>query len=510
MGRLERSVALGILLPLMCGPVLAQGTAGQHGLIFEPGVRSRLHISDNMLRDAEGNGSTGVITEVTPYVVGSYASGRTDASIDLSLRNIYRSVGSDHFDAMRPNLAARGTTALAGDWLWIEGLASIYDVNTSPFGALSVDPGLSNINRSRISTFSLSPYVIGRFSTFADYRVQYTFQTRRSSSNNALLSGDNNTLSTELKSGPQFARWGWGLNSSLQRRDFGNGFSINRENVTARIYALYGDELRFGGLATFDSISRLTNSSGSSSGWGPGLFADWSPNGRTSLRGQISRPYYGSTGSVEISHRTERMAYGLEFGRYLLTSNSASVAFLNPMMLLNGGLPAGMNPLAQQLATSGIIGTEGELISAGVLSDALVLSRRVSATVGYSGQRLSAAMSVYRNIRDSFIERRLGEGETVSVSSSALRFNQRGLTLQSRYELNPQSSVGLTGRLLYTETLTTTPVSTRLTSVTATYQRRLGEKTSATLGVRRNLQSGSGTGVSYDENVLFGLIDTRF
>jgi uncharacterized protein (PEP-CTERM system associated) len=511
MGRLERRLALGVVLPLVvCGPVLAQSTAGQHGLFFEPGVRGRVHISDNMLRDDQGNGSTGVITEVTPYVVGSYASGRTDASIDLSLRNIYRSVGSDHFDALRPNLTTRGSTALAGEWLWLEGMASIRDVNNSPFGALSVDPGLSNINRSRISTFSLSPYVIGRFSTFADYRVQYTFQTRRNSNSSALLSRDDNTLSTELKSGPQFGRWGWALNSSMQRRDFGSGFSLNRENVTARIYAVYGDELRFGGLATFDSISRLTNSDGNTSGLGPGLFADWSPNGRTTIRGQISRPYYGSTGSIELSHRTERMTYGLEYGRYLLTSNSASVAFLNPMMLLNGGLPTGMNPLAQQLANTGVIGNDGELISAGILSDALIMSRRLSATVGYSGQRLSGALSVYRNLRDSFIERQLGAGETVSISNSAARFNQRGLIVQSRYELNPLSSVGLTGRILYTENQTTTPVSARLTSVTATYQRRIDEKTSATLGLRRNVQNRSGAGVSYDENVLFGVLDTRF
>lgn len=511
MGRLDRRRALGWVLPLVvCTPVLAQSTSGQHGLFFEPGVRSRLHISDNMLRDDQGNGSTGVITEVTPYVVGSYASGRTDASIDLSLRNIYRSVGTDHFDALRPNLITRGSTALAGEWLWLEGMASIRDVNNSPFGALSVDPGLSNINRARISTFSLSPYVIGRFGTFADYRVQYTFQTRRNSNSSALLSRDDNTLSTELKSGPQFAHWGWALNSSMLRRDFGSGFSINRENVTARIYAVYGDELRFGGLATFDSISRLTNRDGNTSGWGPGLFADWSPTARTTVRGQISRPYYGGTGSIELSHRTERMTYGIEYGRYLLTSNSASVAFLNPMMLMNGGLPTGMNPLAQQLANTGVIGTDGELISAGVLSDALILSRRLSATMGYSGQRLSGALSVYRNLRDSLIERQLGEGETVSISNSAARFNQRGLIMQSRYELNPLSSVGLTGRILYTENQTTTPVSARLTSVTATYQRRVDDKTTATLGLRRNVQNRTGAGVSYDENVLFGLIDTRF
>lgn len=510
MGRLDRRRALGWVLPLVvCGPVLAQSTSGQHGLFFEPGVRSRLHISDNMLRDDQGNGSTGVITEVTPYVVGSYASGRTDASINLSLRNIYRSAGSDHLDALRPTLAAGGNTALAGDWLWLEGLASIRDVNTSPFAALSVDPGLSNINRSRISAFSLSPYVVGRFGTFADYRIQYRFQTRRNSNTNALLSLDDNSLSTELKSGPQFGRWGWALNSSMLRRDFGSGFSINRENITARIYAVSGDELRFGGLATFDSISRLTNRDGNTSGWGPGLFADWSPTARTTVRGQISRPYYGGTGSIELSHRTERMTYGIEYGRYLLTSNSASVALLNPLTLMTGGLSTGLNPLAQQLTNTGVIGTD-ELISAGVLSDALILSRRLSATVGYSGQRLSGALSVYRNLRDSLIERQLGEGETVSISNSAARFNQRGLILQSRYELNPLSSVGLTGRILYTENQTTTPVSARLTSVTATYQRRVDDKTTATLGLRRNMQNRSGAGVSYDENVLFGLIDTRF
>lgn len=510
MGRNRGPIAVAGAIVLACGSAAAQPQAetGQ-GLEFLPGVRSRITYSDNLLRNEQGDGRSGLITEISPYVRADYRSARTSANVDLTLRNIHRTVGDDQLDLLRPNLRARGNTALVSDWLWLEGAATIVDVNASQFGALSVDPSLNSVNRSRLSSFNLSPYVLGKFGSFADYRLQYSYLTARTTGNQSLLARDDHTLSGALTSGPRFNRWGWSLNSYAQRRSFANGFTMNRQNAVASAYYLFGQELRVGGSLNYDAIDQLTDSSGNTSGWGPGIFADWSPGSRTTIRARLDRPYYGNTGSLSMSHRTQRLAFGLNYARQVFSSNSASILFFNPAALLSGGLPTASNPITQQLITSGLVSDQNSVFGAGVITDALVLSRNLTASVGYTGPRLSSTLTAYRSVRNTLVDTQLGSGQTVSLGSSSVQYNQWGVSLGNSLRLDARSSVNLLGNVMHTG-LSNSAQSAKLAMVTAMYQTQMDARTTTSLGLRRAVQSGSGGAVSYDENVVFGTIDLRF
>lgn len=510
MGRNRRPFAVAGLLALIGASASAQDAAEGQGLRFLPGVRSQITYSDNVLRRPGADAQSGFITEVTPYVRADYQSARTTANLDLSLRNIHRTVGDDNLDLLRPNLRARGNTALVGEWLWLEGSASVLDVNSSPFGALTMDPSLTNINRARYSTMTLSPYIVGQLGTFADYRTQYRFTSTRNSNKDVFLARDDQILSGNLTSGSQFKAWGWSLSGYTQRRAFPNNFSLGRDNAIANAYVLIGRELRLGASLNFDAIDRLTNSKGETSGWGPGLTLSWFPSSRTTLQAEVGRPYYGNTGSLRFSHRTQHLTFGLDYGRQVFTSNSSSVLFFNPATLLGGGLPTAMNPITQQLINSGLIVDQFGTLGAGVLTDALVLARNMTASIGYVGPRMNTTLTAFRSVRDTLIDSQLPGGANVQLGSSSTRYDQSGFNLANTVRLNARDSVNMMASTVRSSAANTISQSVRMSIVALSYQTRIDTKTTGSLGLRRTAQSSSTNNSAYDENVVFGTLDVRF
>lgn len=494
-------------------PTISPGgeAGGSRSITFVPGIRSTLLVSDS-LATTSGSGGSGYSLEVTPYLNASIASARTQGSISYSMRNFLAHTSDSTDTFMRHDLRANINSLLISDWFGIQSSAAIYNTNASPLGGLSSDPGASLNNNAALRTFSVSPYIQGRAGSFATYRALYRFDQTSTSGNvsSAALAKGSHSVSLNVNGGPQFNPWGWGFNTSGSRREFDNNVSLSSASTSASIYYTPSAELRLGASMNYLYIERLTNSSGESNGWGPGMSIDWTPSRRTTLRGTIVKQYYGTSESLRLAHRTNRFAFGLDYSRSILQSNNAALLTFNPGSVFSGGgFSPDLNPLFTQLNNAGLLSRNDVVLGTGVINDALVRNKTLTASVGYVMPRWSATATAFRSTRETVISSEVfGISNALSPASFGV-FTNKGITLAGSLTLDARSSLGISASVRDTESSDQT-AKARLNLLQGTFSSRIDNRSVATLGVRRTVQSGSGPGaISRDENAIFGTIDIR-
>jgi uncharacterized protein (PEP-CTERM system associated) len=477
---------------------------------FLPGVRSTLTYSSNLSKSA--GGSSGFVGEVSPYLDGSIDSDRTKGQVYATLRTFFRTQGGS---SATPDVRASGQTALLGDWLWISGNASVFSLATNPLSAVTFDPAAANVTSIQFRQLQLSPYIQGRFGTFADYQARYSIGT---SSTNAdvVLARLDQRFSGSLKSGPQFNRWGWETNGEVQRRTFDNIPTQNRNSASASVFVLPIPELRVGASVNYDQIGNFSVN-GKTSGTGLGLFADWTPSSRTSVSASAKRLYYGTVGKLGISHRFGFLTGALSYDKNVVTSSDASVLTLSPSALFGaGGFSANLNPVFNQLAAQNLLQSYSSIIGGGVLSDFIVLNNSLSASLGYSSPINSLVLLGVRSRRDTDATRAQSTFSFLAPTNPAVlssinlsAFNTNSLSLDWTQNLDSKSSFGIRVSRINIETngAVVAAGKSAVNLIQSTYRTKLTTDTSAIFGLRHTSQKGV---VNFDETAIFGTLDVRF
>ncbi|MEI8301853.1 MAG: TIGR03016 family PEP-CTERM system-associated outer membrane protein [Burkholderiales bacterium] len=494
----------GLAVPALGAP------SGERTLSFLPGVRSTVLAADSPGAGA-GPGSGRQTLEVTPYLSAGIADARTQASLSYQMRNFaaHGGAGSDLYT--RHDLRASGNTLLAGDWLGLQAGAAVYNTNASLAGGLSVDPAASALNNAVLRTLYLAPYLRGRFGAQADWRVQYRGELTDTSGNvNAALARSAHYLNAQVTSGAAFNPWGWALVSGGQRRDFTGGLSLSSATTSATLYYTPSAELRLGASMNYLYIERLSNSDGDTHGWGPGVSLDWSPSRRTTLRGSFTRQYYGNNGTLSLSHRTQRLVFGLDYANSLLQTNTASLLTFNPgAIFAAGGFSPALNPLFNQLAGLGLLSNTDLVVGTPVINDAMVRNHSLSASVGWVSPVWSGTATAFRSTRETLLASTVfGIPNGLSPASFGL-FNNRGIALNGSLTLDARHAL-LLAASVRDSTQSNSDLRVRFSVYQAAISSRIDERSTATVGVRRTVQSAEGSGgVSGEENALFGTIDFR-
>ena len=485
------------------------GTGPNRALTFLPGVRATVTVSDS-LGTANGSGAAGIGLEVTPYLNASIANARTQGSLSYAMRNFYAhtSDSSDFF--VRHDLRASLNSLLIGDWFGVQSSAAIYNTNATIAGGLSADPGASLNNNAVLRTFSVAPYIQGRVGSFATYRTQYRYEQSDTSGNvAAALARASHTVSLNVASGPQFNPWGWGFNSSGSHREYANNRTLSNASAIATLYYAPSAELRLGASVNYLYLEGLTNSDGQSNGWGPGLSVDWTPSRRTTVRASITRQYYGTSGFLSLAHRTNRFVFGLNYDRSVLQSNNAALLTFNPGQLLSGGgFAPDLNPLFNQLNSLGLLSNSNTILGTNIINDALVRNRTVTASVGYVMPRWSATATMFKSTRETLLSSEVFGIPSASSTSFGL-FNTTGVTVAGTVTLDGRNSVGVSANT-YDTTSSNGGAKTRFSNVQATYSSRIDALSSASVGIRRSVQTGAFSGSGNGVNTLFGTYDHRF
>jgi len=449
--------------------------------------------------------------EISPYVNASWRSATTQASLAWQFRNLETRIEGQSDYSIRHDLRANLNSLIAGDWLGVQAGAAIFNTNATLAAAQSIDPATSVSNNAVLRTVFVSPYAQGRIGALADWRLRYRLEHADNSSNvSPALARSTQLLEATIAGGAMFNPWSWALTTSGQRRDFPGDVSLSSASTAVTGYYVPSSELRLGVSLNYLYIERLTNAGGATNGWGPGASLDWTPTRRTVVRANVAHQYFGNTGSLSIAHRSQRLALGLDLSRSVLQSNSAALLTFNPAAVFSaGGFSPALNPLFAQLNALGLLSSNEVVVGTPIINDALVRNRSAAASIGWIAPRWSATATLLRSQRETLVSSTVF-GIPNSLASPAFgQFDSRGLTASASVALSDRHSLGMTGVLRESEQIET-GLKVRVSFLQATMSARLDARTTASLGVRRTVQSAEGPGaVGSDENALFGTLDFR-
>jgi uncharacterized protein (PEP-CTERM system associated) len=487
-------------------------------LTLLPGVRSSLSYSDNLSLRPEGNRTAGFRLETSPYVFASINNDQGVGQAYLSLRNFYQSSAPSGFYTGRIDLRGNGTLNLYDKWLFLEGSGFAYTVSPLNFSPIAFDAASLPTATTRFQGFSVAPYIAGNWGTFADYKGQYSYGTSEVVGFSSRRTSER--LSGSLKSGSGYNTWGWALQGETSQQKFANSSTAVGRNIsTATLYSIPLPSLRIGGALRYEQIDGLFNKKGLDNGIGPGLSVDWTPSNRTSLQSAIYKQYYGNIGNVGFSHRWERLGFNLSYDKSVITGNDASFLNINPNSLFGaGGYDAKLNPIYRSLVGDTLYGSYGVPIGLGVVSDAYVLRNGGSIGLSYllsSGFISITASDVTRDTLIRTFDPILGglsvAGSAVTASGSFVGVvKTKALALDWEYKLDSRSKWRT--QFTYSDNIFPSILrTTTRTSYQATYSTRVTPETTASFGLRRVEQKGTGYQSSnYDENTVFSTIDVRF
>ena len=487
------------------------GVSAFQDLRFLPGLRAAQTFSDNLLRRRDGGEKAGFVTEVSPYLHASVNRSRLQGDLRFSIRNFYRSEtapGVDSLDLLRYALRASGSARGAGDRYGIDASAFIQDIALSPFGVNASDTASLQTNRRRFSGLEISPYLTGRLGSNAIYRADYSLRMTDVSGGNVLGVRADHRLNASIGSGPRFSGWGWSLSGLAQEREYKGGLSAGRTSAAATLWYTVNPELRLGVSANYMQVDRLSID-GKDYGVGPGVNLVWAPNSRTSLSAQWVDQFYGNNSSLSFSHRARRFNFALGYSRGVVSGSDAALLLFNPSSGFAGSVivpdrgPIVTSPALQELLESG-----DPVLASSLTTDIAVYQKRLTANMGYQIPRGALLLTVYSSTRDTAVRNTLGEIEFPEFTGG---LEQQGVRLSLSTRLDMRSSLRFTLSRQDSESATSDR-SSRFTTVSASYITSLTSDTTAGIGVRRSVQKVSGaSGFSgYDENAIFGSLDTKF
>lgn len=509
---------LGTALLALSAGAAAQGLLGLGYPLetpgLQPGVRATATWSDNV-RHRSGGGDSDVILEVSPYVVAESNAPRANYRLFYQIRNFLRvSEGETNF--FRQALNARGSFALIDDRFGVDLTGLMGTVSASPMGPITTDPGSSFTNTANVRHFSVSPWyrdVLGRLATY-ELRYMAAHSGGSSSFATARLS---QTASADVNGIQGVSNWNWRWYGSIQRREFENGLTRDRQHSGAALYYNIYPTLRVYGTIDYEQIDGLRNKDGDTDGYGPGAGFDWTPFQRSSVRGSISKRYYGTIGNLDLAHTTRRTTMGLSWSRSVLSSADASLLMFDPTSLTSGfGARFGeANPVISSLLYAGIVLPPGTVLTQSMFTDAALMVRRLTAFWGLRGARNSLTFTGFVSNRESTTELQSGTQFSGIRGSSTFggifvgEVRERGLVAAYTRSLDGRSAVDVVVDRRLVESPTAF-FETQFTSFRVGYRTWLTSDVAAFAGVRRRVQSGKGRSSSYDENAIYAGVDMRF
>lgn len=474
---------------------------------WNAGVAARVTYTDNALLSAKGSERSDTIYELAPFLSVRANGPRLQGTATYAPRYVARNLDSiPDSEGLRHRLDATGNALLVGDSVGVLARATVADVNTNPFGALSFDPTTSATNRSTYKSFDVSPYARGRIGTNTEYIARYGYGWVDDGIRNYVISQQ--SVSALLANLTGTYPYGWRVYADQRFVSYSNGaLDYDRSFITALAHYSPVRELRLGLGTNFARSNLVLSESGENGGWGPTATVEWSPSPRTSLFAGWAGTYFGHIAQARASHRAENWVFGLSYRDTIQDSVSAGLVSIDPNQIFGGdGFAPSANPVVQQLGGFGTIGQPSNFVQFGTINSALVRVRATTGSIAYVTPRTAYTLSGFLSQQDNAL--RLAEN--VPGGNIPQDLSQRGADLRVRHRLSPQLSLGTTLRWLRSESDLLAAQSS-LAGIQVDAQYLLTSNASLSIGARHNRQRGDATAaVSYDENAVFADVGVRF
>jgi uncharacterized protein (PEP-CTERM system associated) len=385
---------------------------------------------------------------------------------------------------------------LAPNRAYIDAAAIVDQTYASPFAARPDTGTGSTSNRTEQRALRVSPYVRSTNLSGWQYVARDDAEVN-TYTDNALDDSWVNRVQLALRSPP--ARLREQVDYSYLYTKFSSRPDGDYQQV-ARLRPLFGvtPQLSVGGRVGYETNDY---EGAKNSGAVYGAQVNWTPSDRTGLDGFVEHRFFGEAYGLDFTARSRRTVLRLGASRNAVAPGDQTFgesASAVSVLLDDPFRPGASDPSSRisRVPPAGSLGFRPDpLVAQAGLSPVLPNTTSVYANQVYVSRKLGASLALigHRNVveADVFWEENeaLTSGGAEPVFSGTDRFRQKGARITVSHQLSPYSSIGVTAtRLDATPLGNYTPSSvvqkSTQDSVTMLLTRRLGRKTSASLGLR--------------------------
>ncbi len=263
------------------------------------GVTASAVYTDNVGRDGSGEES-----DLTPTIAPHWSikgeGGR--ANFEMVGSSKLKDVGGGN-QANSLRYQTHADAELLERILFIDADATAAQNAIDPLSASGTDSVSESDNTTTTYSLKVSPYVIGRISTYANFQARYTYNYVTS---DEIDDGDTRSsdFNVSLNSGPKFGDLIWGVTASDRTTNSQSGSSTGSSSVALNLGYQLNRQWRVTGLVGDESTDFTSNGDTGGINWELG--AVWTPSIRTSVDVGYGSRFSGSTGHLNLSHRSRR------------------------------------------------------------------------------------------------------------------------------------------------------------------------------------------------------------
>jgi uncharacterized protein (PEP-CTERM system associated) len=504
---LARCLPVAGAVAVLCSGAHAQEAAGR-SITFEPSVTLLQTFTDN-IDLVESGGRSESITEIRPGFRVVSRSGRVQGSIDYSLGALIHARDSNR-NSLQNALGAAVTAELIERHVFVDASATVSQQTISAFGTQTGNTGFVNDNRTEVATFSLAPSFRGRLGDWADFKAQGSWSSTNAASTDL---GDGSALDASVSLSGAQGRFGWGLNSVVQRSEYAAGDQNTSDATFANLSFAPLTELQLSLRAGFEGEELTTGQRYTSEFWGWGV--SWQPGERTALSLQSDQRYFGRSHNFSFQHRMARSIWtytdsrGLQdggFGGDILNGNpSRPVSNFDLYFAQFASIEP--DPVKREVLVRAFLQATGidpnAAAGGGFLTTGPTVQRSQNLSVGLVGVRNTITLSGFRNETERVNSSNAAGGDLTNVG----RVRQAGFSLGASHRLTPVDSLTLSASRLRTLDEVTQPGS-ELDAINLFWSGQVGYRTNASAGIRHTAFDSATA--PYKESSVFGSISMRF
>ena len=423
--------------------------------------------------------------------------------------------GQSQNNSFAPSVNLSGTLEAIEKFAYVDAQASVSQTFLSPFGAQPADLVNATQNRYTQQTYAVSPYIKGVFgSSKISYQLRndnyWTVATSFGNSSANVPNTYSNALNGSMSS--PVNPWGWSLEYSRFYYDNGVASGGNVGNLgevgqgsytTQQIRLLLpyqiDPQLQIGGRIGYEGNRFPVQDS---TGTIYGFSLQWNPTPRTNVGGFVEHRFFGTSYSVQATHRLPNAALSANAARGInsypqlalaIPAGAAVPQFVNAAFATRIPDPAERAQAVDQfLARSGLPPTLASPVN--FYATSLTLQDTANVSLVLIGTRNSLGFSVFYVKSDAI-------SATGNVLPPALQFGQNntqtGVGVNYSYRLGSQTNLGASASYSKTTVNTSTgPLAdTRTNNANASVNlsTQFGPKTTGSTGVSYSWSDASGS-----------------
>lgn len=266
------------LCGLLCG-AWAGIVAAEPASDFKPRLGLTQIYTDNVKLAPSGQEDSDLITVIAPGFSLLRETARLDLDVNYQLRALTYVEDSDA-NRVHHNLAGNMRAALHEELLFLDASAYMGQSIIDARAPQSLDGVAGGGNLADVHGYSLSPYLMHNFATYATGLLRYGHE--RVYTDRAIQNAETNFVHAALDSGPRFGLLGWNMNYYKSREERGSSDTLDRENARVNAaYQLHPTLSLLGEWGWESNDFSTTRIASNGSYWAAG--ATWTPNRYLSL-----------------------------------------------------------------------------------------------------------------------------------------------------------------------------------------------------------------------------------